>query len=137
MRVLVERIENMDKDGQPRGIRTSTITWGRHQRITFAAGGLLHTWVAPAVPAVFAITYQRDQVNKPKGHTVFYFGESEDLSQHASSIKRRAQESWDGDSADDLFVFVHPMAGSTKLERSRVHEQLVLEYQPSANCALG
>lgn len=113
----------------------STITWGRHERITFTACGLLHTWVAPDVPAVYAITYQRDQVNKPKAHTVFYFGESESLSQHASSIKRKAQESWDGDGTDDLFVFVHPMAGSTRSERSRLQEQLVLEYQPLANRA--
>jgi hypothetical protein len=111
----------------------TTITWGRHQRVTFAACGLLHTWVAPSVPAVFAITYQRDQTNKPRAHTVFYFGECDDLSHHASSIKRKAEERWDGDGRDDLYVFVHEMAGSTKVERSRLQEQLVLEYQPQAN----
>ena len=111
----------------------STISWGRQQKFTFSSCGSLDTWVAPAIPAVFAVTYQRDPKNKPKAHTVLYFGESEDLSLHASSIKKRLVENWEDGSSDDLFVFVLPMTASTKTERARVQEQLVLEYQPHAN----
>jgi hypothetical protein len=115
----------------------STISWGRQQKITFSSCGSLDNWVAPVMPAVFAVTYHRDPRNKPKAHTVLYFGESDDLSQHALSIKRQLVENWEGNSLNDLFVFVHPMAGSTRIERARVQEQLVLEYQPYVNSADG
>jgi len=115
----------------------STISWGRHERYKFTAYGGLTEWVPPVTPAVFAVTYRRDPQNKPKGHTVLLFGECDDMAQHAMSIKRQIMEVWsdNGGTIDDLYVFVHAMPGSTKSERSRIKETLVLEYQPQANNA--
>lgn len=115
----------------------STISWGRHEKFSFSSCGVLNSWSAPTVSAVYAVTYQRDPQNKPRAHTVLYFGESEDLSRQAESIKREMSEVWqrEGGNSTDLFVFIHPMNGSTRVERSRVLERLVLEYQPHGNRA--
>ena len=114
---------------------TRTISWGRHERYKFTAYGALSEWVPPVTPAVFAITYRRDPQKTPKGHTVLLFDECNDMAQHASSIRRQILEIWaeDGGTIDDLYVFVHAMPGSTKVERARIKETLVLEYQPQAN----
>lgn len=68
---------------------------------------------------------------------MFFFGECDDLAKYASGIKRKMAEVWaeDGGSSDDLYVFVHTMEGSTKNERARVQERLVMEYQPQVNAA--
>jgi hypothetical protein len=38
-----------------------------------------------------------------------------------------------GGNYSDLFIFIHPMKDSAPIERSRVVERLVLEYQPEGN----
>ena len=114
---------------------TSTISWGRQERFKFSAFGPLDGWVAPAIPAVYAVTYRRDPRNHPKAHTVLFFGETEDLSVHAHSIKQKVVENWNdhGHTSDDLYILVHPMEGSSKPQRLRVQERLILEYQPQIN----
>lgn len=113
----------------------STISWGRHEKYAFSSCGALMSWSPQVVPAVYAATYQRDPRNKPKAHTVFLFGETDDLAKNVDSIKRNLMEVFqrDGGNPQDLFIFIHPMNGSTRLERSRVMERLVLEYQPPGN----
>lgn len=113
----------------------SIISWGRRDRVTFSSCGSISDWKPPAAPALFAVTYQRDSLNKPKGHTVFYFGESEDMSRQANSIRAEMSEIWakEGGRPEDLFVFVHLMDGSTAKERAGILERLVIEYQPDAN----
>lgn len=113
----------------------SVISWGRQERFKFSACGSLGGWVPPVMPAVYAVTYRRDPQRSPKSHTVLFFGECEDLSVDAHRIKQKVLDVWlgNGGSLDDLYVFVHPMEGSTKRERSRVQERLVLEYQPQVN----
>lgn len=112
----------------------STVSWGKRERFKFSNCGAFLDWAPPVVSAVYAITYKQEPDRKPKSHTVLYFGESEDLSQQASVLKR-IEEFWTegGGAPDDLYVFVHHMAGSTKFERSAVQNRLVSEYQPHAN----
>jgi len=116
---------------------TSVISWGRHERFRFSACGKLDDWAAPSVAAVFAVTYRRDPRNKPKGHTVLLFGECEDVSQVTHSIRQQVMDVWaeSGGTSDELYVFLHAMPGSTRAERTRVKETLVIEYQPTANYA--
>ena len=114
----------------------STVSWGMRQRYKFVSCGALRSWVPPMMPAVYAITYKQDPHNKPKAHTVLYFGESEDLSQQAMGHAQWVVDYWrrsGGGMADDLFVFIHPMSGSSSHERSKVCERLVNEYQPHVN----
>lgn len=113
----------------------STISWGRQERFAFSAGGSLEAWAPPAIPAVYAVTYQRDPLNKPRGHTVFYFGETDNLARNADSIKAKIRDILhrDGGSGEDLSVFIHSMENSTPAQRARVLERLVLEYQPQGN----
>lgn len=113
----------------------SSISWGRRDRYKFTSGGSLSGWVPPALPAIYAITYQRAPQDSPKSHTVLYFGESADLSQEAPALNQKVLASWigTGGTVDDLYVFIHSMSGSTKVERNRVCQQLVLDYQPFAN----
>jgi hypothetical protein len=113
----------------------SIISWGRRERYAFSSCGALESWTPPAVPAVYAVTYQRDPSNTPKSHTVLLFGESANLSDQAYSIKTRMNDllSRQGGNYSDLFIFIHPMKDSAPIERSRVVERLVLEYQPEGN----
>lgn len=113
----------------------SVISWGRHQRVAFSNSGRLQEWAPDTIPALFAVTYQRDPFNKPKGHTVLYFGETDNMAEKASSIKHNMKEVWSRDGGDpsDLFIFVRQMDGSTTQERFRILERLILEYQPEAN----
>ncbi|MBX9686566.1 MAG: hypothetical protein K2X27_07675 [Candidatus Obscuribacterales bacterium] len=115
----------------------SIISWGRTNRYDFSACGGLDSWVPEVRSGVFAITYRRDPVNKPKAHTVFFFGECENLPADISRIKSNLIQRWQemGGTPDDLYVFVHPMNDSTKLQRAKVQQNLVLQYQPEANIA--
>lgn len=111
------------------------ISWGRQEKFTFSNCGALDSWTAESTPAVYAVTYQKDPLNKPKAHTVLFFGESDDLSLQESNIKHKISDAWrkEGGQSSELFVFVCPLKEMTKQQRTRVHERLVLEYQPRAN----
>ena len=117
----------------------NVISWGKREKFTFSSCGGLREWAPPTVPALFAVTYQRDPNNKPKGHTVLYFGAADDMARQAGLIKRQMSEIWADENGrpEDLFVFVKAMDGSTVQERSRILERLVLEYQPKANKLIG
>lgn len=112
-----------------------SVSWGRQQRYRFSAGGPADTWIPPASPGVYAITYKQDPKNRPKSHTVLYFDEAEDLSKLASAICQRVIALWKkaGGSGEDFFVFFHPMSGSSQFDRSRIKERLIAEYQPHGN----
>lgn len=111
-----------------------SISWGRTQRFKFTSGGALLVWRAPEIPAVYSITYKQDARNKPKSHTVFYFGESADLSKEEHSIGQiLANWKSSGGIIDDLFVFIYPMPGSSQYDRSLVQRSLVNDYLPRAN----
>ncbi len=111
-----------------------SISWGVKERYKFTAGGALSAWVPPMVPAVYSITFKQDPDKKPKAHTVIYFGEASDLSQESQSISHVIDD-WRtcGGHASDLYVFIHPMPGSSKTDRSRVRWELVSDYRPQAN----
>lgn len=106
-----------------------SISWGVRARFKFDANGHLGGWQPPNAPGVFAITYKQDANNRPKSHTVLYFGQGDNLSQEANVISTYMKEYWRGP-LEDLHVFVHQMSGSSSFDRARVVQQLVSEYQP-------
>lgn len=112
-----------------------SISWGKRERFKFIGGGALVDWSPEAIPALYAITYKQDPVNKPKSHTVLYFGEAEALAEQAPSNNQEILDTWtrNGGRADELFIFIHPMPGSTQRHRLNAYEQLVLEYRPEGN----
>lgn len=98
--------------------------------------GELSTVIPPPVPAVYAITYKQDRAGKPKSHTVFYFGEAEDLSRDVATVQGGVTDLWldgGGEPSDDLFVFAYLMPGSSRRQRDTVKDQLISEYGPKAN----
>jgi|SRR4051812_12692494 hypothetical protein len=112
----------------------SIVTFGKRERIKFHAEGPLKSWQPSVVPAVYAITYKQDPMGRPKAHTVLYFGEADNLAAQAPTINKDFTE-WCKEYATDkeLFVFSHPMPGSSKYERGHVTHQLIVEYDPQAN----
>lgn len=84
---------------------------------------------------MFAVTYKRDNVNRPKSHTVLYFGESADVSKDVATQCNNIRELWvnRGGSESELFVFYHGMPSSNEMQRSAVQAQLVAEYDPLMN----
>ncbi len=111
-----------------------SISWGVKDRFKFISGGPLSSWEAPAAPGLYAITYKRTAGN-PKAHTVLYFGQAQDLAHEVPEMNKTVLEQWahSGNEANELFVFYHPMPGSTSGQRSRVQEQLISEYRPQGN----
>lgn len=111
----------------------STVSWGRRERYKFSSYGVLKRWTPPSIPAICAVTYKTNPQNK--SHTVIFFGEYDDLSRQAASIYERVVDAWSegGGTAEDLFVFIHPMPGSTAQQRAIVRENLVSEYRPHIN----
>ncbi|MBS1991101.1 MAG: hypothetical protein JSS86_09170 [Cyanobacteria bacterium SZAS LIN-2] len=112
-----------------------SISWGKKQRYKFNSGVPLTSWAPPACSAVYALTYKQDPAAKPKSHTVLYFGHAEDLSQQAAGFHKHVLDAWveNGGQVGELFVFVYPMDGATRWQRSSVQEQLVSEYYPQYN----
>lgn len=112
----------------------STVSFGKRERVRFTAEGKLGKWNPASVPAVYAITYKQDPERRPKAHTVVYFGEAENLAQEVPRIDQEFTE-WVHQYAHDaeLFIFSCPMPGSSKYERARVLNSLVMEYDPKAN----
>lgn len=111
----------------------SIVTFGKKQRLKFMTGGTLDKWQPAQGPAIYALTYKQDAVLKPKSHTVVYFGEAEDLA--SPTIYRDLRKWWETNSGElgELYVFFHPMPGSSQYERGRVQHQLALEYEPRGN----
>lgn len=112
----------------------TTVTFGKRQKLTFRSEGTLNTWRPEAGPGIYAITYKRDAEGKPKAHTVLYFGDTDNFTVQAPSIKQDFQQ-WCKEHGTDteLFVFCHPMPSSSKYERSNLTHQLIMEYDPQAN----
>ena len=113
----------------------NALSFGKRNRIRFAAGGTLRDWQPSTGPAVYAVTYQQDAVHRPKAHSVVYFGESADLSKQFALIRDKLNMWWEenGGSDRELFVFYHEMPGSSQHERVNVQHQLVSEYDPRGN----
>lgn len=113
-----------------------SISWGRRQRFRFSAAGTLSRCVTPAgFPAVFAVTFKRDAANRPKAHTVLYFGESADVSKDTAAQFSNIKELWvkRGGNESELFVFLYGMPSSTALQRAAIQSQLIAEYDPLMN----
>jgi hypothetical protein len=112
-----------------------SISWGKRQRFKFSSCGYLVRWSPPMIPALYAITYKQDPKNNPKNHTVLYFGQADDLSERAPAGTSEVLSTWtsNGGDANELFIFVHPMPGSTLQDRSALHAQLLSEYWPDCN----
>lgn len=111
-----------------------SISWGIKERYKFNASGSLHSWDPPPMSAVYAITYKQNP-DKPKSHTILFFGQAEDLAREAHDLNRQVTDAWaeSGHDVRELNVFVHPMPGSTTGQRFKVQEQLVAEYRPQCN----
>lgn len=111
-----------------------SISWGKSERFKFDASGQLIDWQPPSFPAVFAITYNKDP-ERPKSHTVLYFGQADNLAMKAPPCRDQVVADWKYGSNDerDLYVFVCDMSGATERERVRIKEQLVAEYSPPCN----
>lgn len=111
------------------------VSWGKNTRYRFTSGGKLRTWTPPELPAVFAVTYKQNPDSKPKAHTALYFGCAENLSAEIPAVSMEIHELWNrhAGNVDELFVFMHPMPGSTRGQRERIRSQLVAEYAPAAN----
>lgn len=111
-----------------------SISWGIKERFKFTAAGSLKSWEPAPMSAVYAITY-RQNTDRPKAHTILFFGQADDLSREAHELDRQVIEAWkdSGHDVSELYVFVHPMPGSTSGLRAKVQEQLVAEYRPRCN----
>jgi hypothetical protein len=113
----------------------SALSFGKRNRIRFAAGGSLKEWQPSGGAAVYAVTYQPDAVSRPKSHSVVYFGETADLSKQFAVIREKLHNWWEhhGGTHGELYFFYHEMPGSSQHERVNVQHQLVMEYDPRGN----
>lgn len=113
----------------------STVTFGKRNPVKFTAGGTLKEWKPSGGAAIYAVTYKPDAVNRPKAHSVLYFGETPDLLNQSEAIRSDLHSWWheNGSTDGDLFIFFHEMPGSSQHDRVSVQHQLVMEYEPRGN----
>lgn len=113
----------------------NSLTFGKRSRFTFMGGVTLRDWHPSGGAAVYAITYKPDSTNRPKSHTVVYFGESSDISKHSVDICNDLDSWWkdNGKGTSDLFIFIHEMPTSSRYERMHLQKQLTIEYEPIAS----
>ena len=113
----------------------AVVSWGKGARYKFIAAGELLNFTAPQLAVVYAITYKQDPSSRPKSHTVLYFGHTDDFSVDMPSVHTDIENIWleSGGSMKELYIFVHPMPGTTRQERRDLQEKLVLEYSPKGN----
>jgi hypothetical protein len=111
-----------------------SISWGLKERFKFSGGGSLSHWDPPPVAGIFTITCKQN-MDRPKAHSILFVGQAEDISSEAREQSGQVVEAWrtSGQNLSELFVFVHPMPGSSRGERTKVVEQLVAEYRPQCN----
>lgn len=67
------------------------------------------------------------------------FGEAENIGHQLSPLAEKLERWWQdhgGSDEPDMYVFLHPMPGSSKFERDQVREQLIAEYDPRGNESL-
>ncbi len=110
------------------------LSFGKKSRFRFQAEGPLLEWHPAPLPAVYAITYKQDPAERPKSHTVLYFGETENLAAQAAAINENLDR-WCHryQHNTELFVFILPMPGTSQYDRARLTNTLVAEYDPQAN----
>lgn len=113
---------------------TAGISLGKRQSYSFVSAGELEAWSPSQLPAVYAITFKKDPEMRPKSHTVLFFGEG-DLSQQVGIIEQCIRNWWPvhNGKATGLYMFIHPMPGSTRWDRVKVQSQLIAEYDPQGN----
>lgn len=113
----------------------NSLTFGKRTRFTFIGGVNLREWQPSGGAAVYAVTYKPDALNKPKTHSVVYFGESADIARQSADICEDLASWWqdNGQTKSELFIFTHDMPSSSRYERLNLQKQLATEYQPLAN----
>ena len=113
----------------------SAVTFGKRERLKFVAAGTLNDWEPIPGPAIYALTYKQDAIGRPKAHTVVYFGQTSGIANDLTTVRHELREWWHENSGNDgeLFIFFHPMPGSSPFERTNVQHQLVMEYDPRGN----
>jgi len=111
-----------------------SISWGVKERFKFSTCGSLSHWDPPAVAGVYAITCKQDP-KRPKAHSILFVGQAEDMAREAREQNAQVIDAWktSGQDLSELYVFVHPMPGSSISERTKIQEQLVAEYRPQCN----
>ncbi len=112
-----------------------SISWGKEKRVQFHGAWKLGEWTPPQTSGVYAITYKEDRINKPKSHTLVYFGEGENIAELGLPWGHACSDWWVGiaGAGSELYIFFHPMPQSTQLERWQLHDRLVSEYKPLCN----
>ena len=109
------------------------VTFGKRERVRFLGRATIADWKPIEGAAVYALTYKQDPLNRPRAHTVVYFGETADLA--LPEMQNELSRWWHENSGakGELFFFYHPMPGSNRYERNLVKEKLAAEYQPDGN----
>jgi hypothetical protein len=110
-----------------------SISWGLKERVKFSPGGPLASWVPPQMAAIYSITYRQDPTNKPKAHTVLYFGEASNLREEPPSVHNLLEEIPIEVGASDMFIFIHAMPDSSRFERAALMQSLIGDYRPPGN----
>ncbi|HEY9719165.1 MAG TPA: hypothetical protein V6C69_16945 [Trichormus sp.] len=110
----------------------STVSWGKRERYKSASCGALVGWAPPVISAVYAMTYKQEP-KKSRNNIPFSTLVSPKIFPAGTDFEKGRERLDEDGTLQNLYVFVHPMTGSTKFERTQVHNRLVTEYQPHVN----
>ncbi|HLF41946.1 MAG TPA: hypothetical protein VJA46_00305 [Acidimicrobiia bacterium] len=102
----------------------------------FEGPRLLAGWTAPALSAVFAITYKPDPVGKPEEYGVLYVGHSEDLSKAGFPFSHPVAPCWlkrVEQKRFALYICTYEAPGATAAHREQITRELIAMYRPGCN----
>ena len=97
---------------------------------------MLAGWTAPALSAVFAISYKPDPVAKPEEYGVLYVGHSEDLSKAGFPFKHPVAPCWlmrVEQKRFALYICTYEAPGATAAHREQITRELIAMYRPGCN----
>jgi len=97
---------------------------------------VLAGWTAPALSAVFAISYKPDPVAKPEEYGVLYVGHSEDLSKAGFPFNHPVAPCWlmrVEQKRFALYICTYEAPGATAAHREQITRELIAMYRPGCN----
>jgi hypothetical protein len=101
----------------------------------FEGPRVLGGWIAPAVPAVYAILLRPDAADRPDRYAVIYVGHSDDLSSERLPFRHPRAGCWIKRAGDrwKLHIATYEAPGALRSHREQIAQELVAIYRPGCN----
>jgi hypothetical protein len=101
----------------------------------FEGPRLMGGWIAPNIPAVYAVVYKPEPDVKPETYAVIYVGHADDLSAEPFPFNHPRAACWTQRAGGRwrLYVCTYEVPGGLWTHREQIMRELISIYHPSCN----